>query len=95
MTNIRDKYKMFRNYMTNELGISRSDIEAWTKEAVSTEVNKRLNGIDFEAVVQREVKFTARESIFGSYRSTGSSELRKAIAAELADQITVSIVKQD
>ena len=37
-----DKYRMFRNYMTNELGITRGDIEQWTRDAVQLEVEKYL-----------------------------------------------------
>jgi len=29
-----DKYKMFKNYMYNELGITKEDIKNWVKEAV-------------------------------------------------------------
>jgi hypothetical protein len=29
-----DKYRMFKNYMYNDLGITKEDIKQWTKEAV-------------------------------------------------------------
>jgi len=29
-----DKYRMFKNYMYNDLGITKEDIKNWTKEAV-------------------------------------------------------------
>ena len=29
-----DKYRMFKNYMYNDLGITKEDIKHWTKEAI-------------------------------------------------------------
>ncbi len=29
-----ERYAMFKNYMNNELGITKKDIEDWTKESV-------------------------------------------------------------
>ena len=31
---MNSKYRMFKNYMYNDLGITRDDIREWTKEAV-------------------------------------------------------------
>lgn len=34
-----NRYKMFRNFMFNELGITREDIESWTKEAIKEKLD--------------------------------------------------------
>ena len=44
------KYKIFRNFMVNELGISRDDIKEWTMQAVTETVEKGLHGIDIEKI---------------------------------------------
>jgi len=35
-----EKYRMFRQYMTNELSISREDIEMWVREVAEQEIKK-------------------------------------------------------
>lgn len=35
-----DKYKMFKNFMFNELGITKEDIRSWVVEAVRDEARK-------------------------------------------------------
>ena len=46
-----EKYKMFRNYMANELKITREDIMLWTKEAVAEETRKIVGQIDVHGIV--------------------------------------------
>ena len=46
-----NKYKLFRNFMVNELGISREDIKEWTKEAVKETAEKILKGMDVESII--------------------------------------------
>lgn len=87
-----NKYKMFRNYMTNELGITRGDIEAWTKEAVAGEVQKLVGHINIPKMVSAAIDTSVRQAIFtSSYRNqlTNQAELmiRQAIASELAGRI--------
>lgn len=37
-----DKYKMFKQYMCNELGITKEDIQVWIKETIQEEVKKHV-----------------------------------------------------
>ena len=46
-----NKYKIFRNFMVNELGISREDIKEWTMQAVKETVEKELRGIEISKLV--------------------------------------------
>jgi len=50
-----NKYKLFRNYMVNELGISRDDIKEWTIQAIQETVEKELRGFDVKALADRFV----------------------------------------
>lgn len=84
------KYKQFRNYMCNELGITRADIEAWTKEATASEVIKRLDQLNIPAIVSSKVNELVRSSLGSNFNSTAIS---KDIAAELVKQIKVVSIK--
>ena len=40
MAGKNDKWLMFRNYMINELGITKEDIRKWIQDAVEIEAKK-------------------------------------------------------
>ena len=43
MAGKNDKWSMFKNYMHNELGITKEDIREWTQEAVEMEARKMVD----------------------------------------------------
>lgn len=57
---MNDKYKMFKNFMSNELGITKEDIRMWVEEAVRDEarkiVSKTYDGFDVEGELRRVIK---------------------------------------
>ena len=86
-----DKYKMFRNFMVNELGIGRDDLRAWTIEAVTREVDKLLGQINVQSLVSNTIDNRVRNAIRGSSYS-GFSEaflevVHEAIASEISGRI--------
>lgn len=81
-----DKYKMFRNYMTNELGIGRADIEQWTKEAIADQVQKIAGQINVEHVIKQ-----AAEKVVLQGGQGYGDHLRSLVAQGLAQRISVSI----
>lgn len=88
-----EKYKQFRNYMTNELGITRADIEAWTKESVAVEVNKKLGQINIDDLVKTAISKYSREAL-GISSYSGSSSLRTEIAEKLAKQLVITFATE-
>ena len=50
-----NKYKIFRNFMVNELKITREDIKEWTMQAVNESVEKILRGMSIEDLVRDSV----------------------------------------
>ncbi len=86
-----EKYKLFRNYMVNELGVTRGDIEAWTKQSVATEVNKKLGQINVEKMVQDSISKSVMNSLGSSYSSNG---LREAIAKEIVSKFVVTVASK-
>lgn len=51
-----EKYRLFRNYMTNELKITRDDIKAWTKQAVMEVAEKVVGQINVHDMIERQKK---------------------------------------
>ena len=87
MTN--DKYKMFKNFMFNEMGISKEDIREWIKEAVQEEAQKMVNNA-FEFENPRE---TLRQLIINDDFFNGESlreDIRKETAKILADRLVIT-----
>jgi hypothetical protein len=84
-----EKYKLFRNYMTNELGVTRADIEKWTKESVAVEVNKKLGQLNIDDMVKSTIKLSVQNCLSGySYNTSG---LRDSIAKELVAKLSVTV----
>jgi hypothetical protein len=83
-----DKYKAFRQYMTNELGITRQDIEAWTKQAVANEVEKKLGQINISKLVNDSILKATQNAMTG-YSTTG---IKQALAEQLANQLKITVI---
>lgn len=83
------KYKLFRNFMVNELGISREDIVQWVNEAIAAQIDKLVKtgevkiGAMFERAIAREVSAAISEN-----RMWGT----KSVQAEVADRIAARIM---
>lgn len=77
-----NKWMMFKNYMHNELGITKEDIRQWVQDAVQEQaerlVKNEFNNFDIHRVVQR---------IISDERYFGSSHLKQEISHELTKQI--------
>ncbi|MFW5847423.1 MAG: hypothetical protein ACOCVF_00690 [bacterium] len=54
-----DKWKMFKNYIHNELGISKDDIREWVQEAVKEQakiaLNGKINNFDLDQAIKNMV----------------------------------------
>ena len=88
-----DKYSMFRNYLYNELDISKEDIKQWVSEAVF-EVAERYIENEF---ANRPLDRRIRDIINGSGPMSGfnannyGSSTKSLVAQELAKQFEVRI----
>jgi len=78
-----DKWLMFKNYMHNELGITKEDIRQWIEDAVQkqaeTLVNNEFKKFDIHKVVER---------VINDDKYFGNKNLKRDIAQELSSQIT-------
>jgi hypothetical protein len=79
---MEDKWLMFKNYMHNELGISKEDIRQWIEDAVQKQAEKLVNNEFKSFDVHRVV-----ERVISDDKYFGSKNLKRDISQELAKQI--------
>lgn len=90
-----EKYRAFRNYMFNELGISKADIQHWVLEAVRDQVsnmalkNRVENLINDELV--KSVNKQVRESLGVTYRSRVSPVVERIVTESLKGRVNITI----
>ena len=81
-----DKYKMFKQFMFNELEITKEDIREWIMEAVHEEVRKIVaktyEDFSMEKIIRQELK--------ASYTSIHQNVI-KTIGEKLASRIKLNI----
>lgn len=86
---VNNKYKMFKNFMFNELGISKEDIRDWIKEAVHEEAQKLINNaFEFE-----NPRTTLRRLIINDSFFSGESlkrDILQETAKILADRLIIA-----
>ena len=84
-----DKYGLFRQFMFNELQITKEDIRTWIKEAVEQQVEKMLNKTfgDFEPN-ERAAKLIAD---YIGKNWWANDKLKQAVAGQIVNRIKVSI----
>lgn len=84
-----DKYEAFRQYMFNELGISKEDIRNWIKEAVEQQVEKMLYKTfgDFEP---NEAAARMIADYIGK-NHWKNSELKDRVASQIVRKLEVNI----
>lgn len=75
------RYKMFRNFMCNELGITKEDIKAWTKESVATEMGKLVDQINFKGMAEDAVNRRLSGMDLGSARVL--DDVKKEVASQI------------
>ena len=82
---MENKWLMFKNYMHNELGISKEDIRQWIKDAVKEQaermVKNEFDSFDVKTIVNRIVM---NDSYFGS----------KSLKREITDEVTKQLMEK-
>lgn len=83
---MNEKYKMFRQFMVNELGITREDIKEWTFDAVETTVKKEFGQINITGIINKILD----DELNAGYPNLKEKLINKA-AKELADSMAQSM----
>jgi hypothetical protein len=77
----------------DELGITRQDIEAWTKQAVATEVEKFVGQINVDSEVSRAVRRAVTDSIQRSTWSQGAAgSIHNELGRILSRRVRISVI---
>ena len=79
---MENKWLMFKNYMHNELGITKEDIRQWIEESVEKQaevlIKNEVKNFDVHKVVQR---------IISDERYFGENHLKREITQEFIKQL--------
>jgi hypothetical protein len=80
----KDKWSMFRNFMYNELGITKADIRIWIHEAVQEEAKKLVENSFNNFSVKREISKELL-SKFDNY------DFKRSLANEIVSKISIAV----
>jgi predicted transcriptional regulator len=83
-----EKYRMFKQFMHNELGITKDDIRDWIKEAVREEAAKLIAKTYDDYDVKREIRDMLR-SPYDSIRK----DITNAAATEICKHVKLVVDK--
>lgn len=83
-----EKYRMFKQFMHNELGITKDDIRDWIKEAVREEAAKLIAKTYDDYDVKREIRDMLR-SPYDSIRK----DITNAAAMEICKHVKLVVDK--
>lgn len=90
MNQENDKWKMFKNYMHNELGITREDIQQWINDAVHAEAQRLVN----QEVVRFSIDEIVRKFLIDNSWYADKDlcdKVRQACAKQLVEKMTLSL----
>lgn len=79
------RYRAFRNFMFNELGVTKNDIRQWITEAVQEQVRQVSMEARVEKAVERELHSSVKEAIriaLGSPNYGRNSPVVERVVAE-------------
>jgi len=84
-----DKYTLFKNYMHNELGITRDDIKRWTKEAVTNVAEAHVkHHLNTEYLRDKIIKHSVQNGYNGF-----SSDIKRSISDAIVNKLNITIDK--
>ena len=79
-----DKYRAFRNFMANELGVGKEDIRVWVRETIQEEVAKLLGQLNVESLIASSITKEVSRLLNQTFlQSTAQEEVRRAIREQL------------
>lgn len=86
MATKNDKWSLFKNYLHNELGITKEDIREWLEEAIRVEARKLIECSFKSYNIRDRIDDAIKE-----FHGWGLKPLKTEIARELANKILEKI----
>ena len=87
-----DKYKQFRNFMFNELGITKDDIMQWTREAAREAADIKLREVLAKDEIGSIIHASVRNHLVGQSRFAMDRIVEKTVKEAVADRIAGRVV---
>lgn len=91
---VNDKYKMFKNFMHNELGISKEDIREWVRESIKEEVKNIVTQAYGKCNIENEVRKAIKDNDLWSSDGRLKPEIYKLVCAEVGMRICDIMLKK-
>jgi len=85
-----NKYVLFRNYMANELGITREDIKQWTVEAVEGQVSKLIGQLNLSERIDRSIDKLVKAHVAPSSYNV-SDNVKQAVKEVLFEMLDIRV----
>lgn len=79
----KDKWLMFKQYMHNELNITKEDIRQWIQESVEIEANKLVTN----AFNKFDIVKMVEDITFDKEHFNGKATIKREIANQIANRI--------
>ena len=86
----KDKWKMFKQFLHNELGLTKEDIMLWTKEAVQDSANRIVHEMNLDHIITTEIKTQLRNR----YNNELNVDIKKYVAAELSKKLYIGVTEE-
>lgn len=86
-----DKWVMFRNYMANELGITKEDIREWIMDAVHQEVKQTVNNAYGRCCLEDFIKKEIYD--WSGWGRQFKDTIRQEVGKQLAERLTIEFKK--
>ena len=90
----KNKWELFKQFMHNEMGISKEDIRQWVREAVADEARKLIKQsfgeFSTDAIVKTVVKQALMEDNWFNNKNL-HQEIRKEASKILAESLQISV----
>lgn len=77
-----DKYKLFKNYMHNELGITKHDIHDWVRETIREEIQAIHKNMDLKSIIKQQSATLVKENDY---------YVKKYVADKLVERIKLEL----
>lgn len=81
-----EKYTMFKNFMHNELGITKEDIKEWTQEAVKQTADNYIKHQMVNPINDKIIAIAIGER-WGTYHR----DIRKVVAKLINDKLEITL----
>lgn len=88
-----NKWTMFKNYMHNELGITKDDIQMWVVEAITQQAKKALSEYNYANRIDEMITKRIDDVIKGNSWNNKSfnDEIISKVVKDLSSQIRLTL----